>query len=458
MKPVLILLALAVAAFAKPNILFIITDDLGYGDLSCYGQKQFETPVLDRLAKNGLRFTDFYSGATVCAPARCSLMTGRDAGHATIRGNGAFALRPDPLDLTVATLLKGAGYRTGMIGKSCVTGNTQTPETVLSKGFDVFYGTTSHVDGHWRFPKFVYDQTEKVELEGNTLHEGPHYDAELYTRRAEKFITEQPDGKPFFLLLSYPIPHASVLAPEGYAEKAAIKDDVDYLKKGSHYSNVKGVKSNYAGMTMAIDAYVGRLLESLESKGVAKDTLILFTSDNGSHFEGGYKAEMLASNSPLRGGKRDLYEGGIRVPLIAHWPAGISSPGEPDAPFAFWDFLPTACELAGVEAPKNIDGISMAPTLTGKGEQKLHEKLYWEFHERGGRRAVREGKWKLVQYQLGGKKPGKPELYDLSADIGEKNDLAAKHPDRVKAMVQWMDDYRTPSEWFPMKALDALSK
>ncbi|MGB1129334.1 MAG: arylsulfatase, partial [Haloferula sp.] len=440
------------------NILFIITDDLGYGDLSCYGQKQFKTPVLDGLAGNGLRFTDFYSGSTVCAPARCSLMTGRDQGHATIRGNGAYALRPDPQDLTVATLLKGAGYRTGMIGKSCVTGNTQNPEVVLAKGFDVFYGTTSHVDGHFRFPKFVYDQTEKVTFEGNKLHEGTDYDAELYTKRAEKFIDEQPADQPFFLLLSYPIPHASVLAPEGFAEKAAIPNDIDYVRERYHYSNVKGVKSNYAGMTMAIDAYVGRLMESLKAKGVADDTLIMFTSDNGSHFEGGYKPKMLDSNAPLRGGKRDLYEGGIRVPLIAHWPNGIKKPGEPDAPFAFWDFLPTACELAGVKVPGQIEGVSMAPTLTGAGEQKLHDKLYWEFHEQRGRRAVREGDWKVVQYDLKLEKPGKPQLFNLAEDIGEKNDLAAKHPDRVKAMVQWMDEHRTPCEWFPMKALDDLSK
>jgi arylsulfatase A-like enzyme len=458
MSRILVILLLSAAAvFAKPNILFIITDDLGYADLSCYGQKHFKTPVLDGLAENGLRFTDFYSGATVCAPARCSLMTGLDAAHATIRGNGEFALRPDPQDLTVATLLQGAGYRTGMIGKSCVTGNTQTPKLVLEKGFDVFYGTTSHVDGHFRYPKFIYDQAEKVVLEGNTLHAGPHYDAELYTRRAERFIDEQPEGKPFFLLLSYPIPHASVLAPAGKAEALKMENDVD-LKKSGHYSTVKGVKANYAAMVMELDAYVGRLMKRLESKGLADDTLIMFTSDNGSHFEGGYKPAMLQSNGGLRGGKRDLYEGGIRVPLIAHWPAGIKKAGEPDAPFAFWDFLPTACELAGVKAPAGIDGISFAPTLTGGAEQPLHDQLYWEFHEMGGRRAMRQGNWKLVQYNLGAKQPGKPQLFDLSKDVGEKNDLALEHPERVQAMVAWMNGYRIPSEWFPMKALDGLSK
>lgn len=454
MKALFLLLLTAVLAAAKPNIVFIITDDLGYGDLGCYGQKHFETPVLDRLAAGGIRFTDHYSGATVCAPSRCSLMTGRDAGHASIRGNGPFALRPDPQDLTVARLLKNAGYRTAMVGKSCVTGNTQTPGTVLAKGFDVFYGTTDHKDGHFRYPKFVYDQTEKVMLEGNTLHEGPHYDAELYTRRAEKFIGESAGESPFFLLLSYPIPHASVLAPDDLAEQADIDDDVDYKPAKHHYSQVEGVKSNYAGMVMAIDAYVGRIMEALESKGVADDTLVMFTSDNGSHFEGGYKAPMLSSNAPLRGGKRDLYEGGIRVPLIAHWPEGIAKTGDSDHPSAFWDFLPTVCELAGVETPDDIEGLSYAPTLTGRGEQATHEQLYWEFHEQGGRRALRMGDWKLVQYGLKPGKFGKPELYNLSEDLGEQNNLAGKHPGKVRDMVGRLDAARVPSDRFKLPGLD----
>lgn len=456
-QTILLLLLSAVVALAKPNIVFIITDDLGYGDLSCYGQKFFETPVLDGLASKGLRFTDFYSGATVCAPARCSLMTGRDPGHATIRGNGPFALRPDPQDITVGTMLQRAGYRTAMVGKSCVTGNTQTPEVVLSKGFDVFYGTTDHKDGHFRYPKFVYDQTEKVMLEGNKLHEGPHYDAELYMKRAEKFIGNQSPEQPFFLLLSFPIPHASGLAPVGKADEVKIENDIDF-KNSNHYSNVKRVKANYAAMVMEIDSYVGRVMRALEAKGVADDTLLMFTSDNGSHYEGGYKPELLDSNGELRGGKRDLYEGGIRVPLVAYWPAGIKKAGEPSSPFAFWDFLPTACELAGVKVPAGIEGISFVPTLTGTGVQLEHDSMYWEFHERQGRRALRQGNWKLVQYDLGAKKPGKPQLFDLSKDIGEKNNLAATHPERVNDMVRWMNQHREKSELFPMGPLDELSK
>lgn len=459
MKPSLFLFFLSVlVASARPNIVYILTDDLGYGDLSCYGQAHFETPVLDGLAERGLRFTDHYSGATVCAPARCSLMTGRDPGHAWIRGNGPFALRPDPEDLTVATLLQRAGYHTALIGKSTVTGNTQTPETALQKGFDVFYGTTDHRDGHFRYPEFIYDQTEKVVLEDNHLHHGEHYDAELYTRKAEQFIAGQSAENPFFLLLSYPIPHASNIAPEGVAERLDIENDIDF-SESNHYSTVDNVKANYAGMVVAIDTYVGRVMAALEARDLAEDTLVIFTSDNGSHYEGGYHPDLLDSNSPFRGGKRDLYEGGIRVPMIAHWPGGILQPGTPSHPCAFWDFLPTACDLAGIKAPSGIEGVSFAPTILGNPEaQAAPEFLYWEFHEKRSRRALRQGDWKLVQYDLSAEPAGTPRLYDLSKDLGEQNDLAAKHPDMVEEMVERMNRHRQPAPLFPNRALDELSK
>jgi arylsulfatase A-like enzyme len=432
-------------AAAKPNIVFVIADDLGYGDLGCYGQKTIQTPVLDKLAAGGIRFSQHYSGCTVCAPSRSALMTGLDTGSTWLRGNGPNELRPDPEDLTVATLLKRAGYRTAMVGKSCVSGNTQNPRRVLEKGFDVFYGTTSHVDGHHRYPLFVYDQDKKVELEGNRLHSGKSYDAELYTARAERFIRET-EG-PFFLLLSYPIPHAAVLGPEGSVPGGA------GMKPGkAHYTPVKQPAKHYRAMVEALDGYIGRLLAALEEKGVARDTLIVFTSDNGSHFEGGYNPKMLDSSGPLRGGKRDLYEGGIRVPMIAHWPTGITKPGTSDHVSAFWDFLPTACELSGVEAPAGIHGISYAPTLTGKSEQLAHDFLYWEFHEQGTRRALRQGDWKLVQYDLA--KKGKPELYHLGRDLAEGNDLADQEPERVAAMLKRMNGHRKPSPIFPNPALD----
>ena len=284
-----------------------------------------------------------------------------------------------------------------------------------------------------------------MDLEGNELHTGKSYDAELYTGRAEAFIKET-DG-PFFLLLSYPIPHAAVLAPDGSVPGGAGMEH----KKG-HYTEVKDPKAHFRAMVEALDGYVGRLLAALEEKGVAKDTLILFTSDNGPHFEGGYNPKMLNSSGPLRGGKRDLYEGGIRVPMIAHWPAGIAKPGTSDHASAFWDFLPTACELAGADAPEGLHGISYAPTLTGKGEQRVHDFLYWEFHEQNTRRALRQGDWKLVQYDLD--KEGKPELYHLGKDLAETKDLAAEEPECVAAMLRIMDARHTPSPIFPNEALD----
>jgi arylsulfatase A-like enzyme len=444
MRSCLILLLITCIAAGKPNIVFVIADDLGYGDLGCYGQKTIRTPVLDRLAAEGMRFTQHYSGSTVCAPARSCLMTGLDTGRTWLRGNGAHELQPDPDDITIATLLRAAGYRTAMVGKSCVTGNTQNPGTVLEKGFDVFYGTTSHKDGHFRYPLFIYDQLMRVDLEGNKLHSGKSYDAELYTERAEEFIRET-EG-PFFLLLSYPIPHASVLGPDGKGKKP---------KKG-HYTAVEEPAKEFRAMVEALDGYMGRLLTALEEKGVARDTLVLFTSDNGPHFEGGYHPDMLDSNGPLRGGKRDLFEGGIRVPLIARWPAGIKQPGVSNHIGAFWDFLPTACELAGVQAPADIDGISYLPALTGQGGQLVHDSLYWEFHESGTRRAMRQGDWKLVQYDL--ENAGKPMLFNLANDPGEQTDLAEKEPQRVAEMVKRMNDHRRPSPIFPNKTLDAVAK
>ncbi|MES2983089.1 MAG: arylsulfatase [Verrucomicrobiota bacterium] len=438
----LILLSTAVIASAaeKPNIVFIIADDLGYGDLGSFGQKTIQTPVLDKLAAEGIRFAQHYSGSTVCGPSRSCLMTGLDTGSTWLRGNGPFELRPDPEDLTVATLLQRAGYHTAMIGKSCVTGDTQSPGRVLEKGFDVFYGTTSHKDGHYRYPRFVYDQDKKIELSENRLKTGKHYDGEIYTARAERFIDESKD--PFFLLLSYPLPHSDVLGPEGSVPS---NDDKSKREK-------KDPAAHYRAMVEAIDGYVGRVRVALEKKGVARNTLIFFTSDNGSHSSGGYKPAMLNSSGPLRGYKRDLYEGGIRVPTIAHWPAGITKPQVSNHVSAFWDFLPTACDLAGIKAPEGLHGISFAPTLTGKGEQRTHDFLYWEFHEKNTRRALLQGDWKLVQNNVTSNQ--EPELYHLGRDLAEATNLAKEEPKRVAAMLKIMEERRKPSPIFPNEALD----
>lgn len=448
MKALLLSIFLIAPLAAKPNIVFIITDDLGYSDVSCYGQKNFSTPNIDKLAASGIRFTRHYSGATVCAPSRCSLMTGKDGGHAAIRGNGPFELPEGEANL--AKTLKSAGYNTAMIGKSCVTGNTQTPETVLARGFDYFYGTTDHRDGHFRYPKFVYRNTEKIEFPGNKLHTGTDYDANLYTGEALGYIEKQTPEKPFFLLLSYPIPHASVIAPE--KERAAARPNVkdEIVHKGSnHYTNTPEVKANHIGMLTLLDDAVGAVVEQLKKQNLIENTLIIFTSDNGSHYEGGYKPELLGSNTPLRGGKRDLYEGGIRIPFITSWPDAIKPGQTSDHPSAFWDFLPTVCKLTESPVPKNIQGISFAPTLLGKGEQKKHGHLYWEFQEKAGRRAIQQGDWKLVQYNLS--KPNKltTELFNLAEDIGENKDISKAHPEKLAELLKLIETARVPSELFP---------
>ncbi|MBK1832207.1 arylsulfatase [Verrucomicrobiaceae bacterium R5-34] len=440
------------AAPQKPNIVFIITDDLGYGDISSYGQKNFTTPNIDKLAETGMRFTRHYSGATVCSPSRCSLMTGRDGGHCSVRGNGPFTILPE--ETTVAEVAKAAGYHTAMIGKSCVTGNTQTPEVVLSNGFDYFYGTTDHRDGHFRYPKFVYRNTERIEFPENKLHSGTHYDGNLYTEEALKYIAKQSADQPFLLMLSYPMPHASTLAPEkDRAEaRALVKNEVAH--NGKHYTKTPEVKANYIAMITIMDKAVGAIVKQLESQQLLENTLVIFTSDNGPSFEGGMKPQLLDSNGPLRGGKRDLYEGGVRVPFIASWPAAIKAGQTTDHTSAFWDFLPTVCELTKQPVPADIQGVSFVPTLTGDKPQAAHKSLYWEFHEKGGRRAIMKGDWKLVQYQL--KNPAKTttQLFNLAKDIGEQKDLSKAHPEKLSELMKLMEKARVPSKTFPMEALD----
>lgn len=454
LKIALFLLALCSPLPAqKPNIIYIITDDLGYNDLSCYGQKNFSTPNIDQLAANGIRFTCHYSGATVCNPSRCALMTGKDTGHASIRGNGQFSIPDD--EITVAKITKAAGYHNAMIGKSCVTGNTQNPESVIHNGFDFFYGTTNHGDAHYRYPSFVYRNTEKIIFPDNKLHTGTDYDLELYTKETLDFITRQNREKPFFLILSYPAPHASVIAREKELEEVrpSVKNEISGTQE-KHYTPTREVKANYIGMMKYLDDSVGKIITSLKKQNLLDHTLIIFTSDNGPHSEGGYKPELLDSNGPLRGGKRDLYEGGIRVPFIASWPASIKPNQTSDHPSAFWDFLPTVCELTNQKPPTDIQGISYASTLLGKSQQPKHPHLYWEHHEQNIRRAIQVGDWKLVQTKLALPDKTTTELFDLSKDIGETNDLAGTHPEKIVELLKLIDKAHIPNKDFPIPVLD----
>ena len=434
-------------AAQKPNIIYIIADDLGYGDISCYGQKKIQTPHIDKLAAEGIKFTSHYSGSTVCAPSRCSLMTGKDQGHATIRGNGKYELTEK--DHTIAHALKNAGYTTGMFGKSCVTGNTQNTEAPFTAGFDEFYGLLSHKDAHRQYPTFVYNNRQKVVLEGNQgKHGGVIYSTDLYTDKAIDFIQRNAE-KPFFVLLSYTVPHADIQVPEDTLNPLLKKFPDGKAYKGGHYSKVKNVEATYTGMIQRMDQKIGELVEKVKELGLSENTIISFTSDNGPAMEGGYHADMLDSNGIYRGTKRDMYEGGIRVPYIVKWPAKIKPNSTTDHLCAFWDVLPTLSEIAGVSSPTDIQGISFLPTLLGTtGTQKQHNHLYWEFHEKGGRRALRKGDGKIVHNDVN-KGKSKWQLFNIKNDPSEKNNVASSNPEILERMVKAVDQARVKN---PAKA------
>ncbi|HZE99386.1 MAG TPA: arylsulfatase [Planctomycetota bacterium] len=426
----------------KPNIVFIHADDLGYGDLSCYGQKNFATPNIDRLAAQGLRFTSYYAGNTVCAPSRCALMTGYHMGHAYIRGNADQPLRPE--DVTVAELLKKAGYSTAMIGKWGL-GLEKSTGAPNRKGFDYSYGYLDQVHAHKQYTDHLIRNGERVEKDPSL------WSNDLFTQESLDWF-DRNKAEPFFLYLNYTNPHAELLVPEDslgeYKGKFPEKPFVNGQGDGpgaKGYASQPTPHAAFAAMVTRMDRDVGRLLEKLKALGLDETTLVLFTSDNGPHKEGGGDPAFFGSSGPLRGIKRDLTEGGIREPMIARWPGRIPPGTTTDFACAHWDFLPTACELAGARAPDGIDGISIVPTLSG-GSQKPHELLYWEFHERGYDQAIRMGDWKGVRNGL-----GEPlQLYDLKTDLHEDNNIAVKHPDVVEKLEAAMKACRADSEkWVP---------
>jgi len=427
------------AARKKPNIIFILADDLGYGDVGCYGQKQIRTPSLDRMAAEGIRFTDAYAGSTVCAPSRCALMTGYHMGHALIRGNGRVPLRPE--DVTVAELLKQAGYATGIIGKWGL-GEARSTGIPNRQGFDYWLGYLNQHRAHNYYPDFLWKNTEKFplpnEVERNVATKRVQYSHDLFTKEALAFVERSKD-KPFFLYLAYTIPHANNEAGRQGME----------VPSDEPYSDEKWPQQqkNHAAMITRMDRDIGRLLDLLEKLGIDDDTIVFFSSDNGPHREGGANPNFFDSNGPLRGIKRDLYEGGIRVPMIVRWPGKAKAGATSAEPWAFWDFLPTACAAAGIEAPKGIDGISMLPSIRGEPQRHRHEYLYWEFHERGFTQAVRMGRWKAVR--KGTKEP--IELYDLTKDIGEKNNIADEHPNVVAKVSEILKAARVDSKHWPIR-------
>jgi arylsulfatase A-like enzyme len=430
----------AQAPARKPNILLILADDLGYGNLGCYGGSQIQTPNLDRLAAGGMRFTDAYAGSTVCAPSRCTLMTGYHTGHARTRGNKYPDLPLRPEDLTVTEILKQAGYRTGLIGKWSLgqLGSTGYP---TRKGFDEWFGFFSQTHAHNYYPEHLLENETAFLLRGNMGTQRKDYAHDLFTDRALRFLDKQ-SSQPFFLKLAYTIPHADNELGRDTGDGMPVPSKEPY--SGKPWPEIE---KKFAAMVTRLDADLGRITEKLRQTGREKDTLILFTSDNGPHREGGHNPEFFNDNGPLRGIKRDLYEGGIRVPFLAGWP-GTIKPGQVSNHIcAFWDFLPTACELAGAQSPPGIDGISFAPTLLGRPGQRQHKYLYWEFHERGFQQALRMGDWKGVRAA-----PGKPvELYNLKTGLDEQNNLAAQHRDVAASIERILGSARTDSPDWPVK-------
>ncbi|GAA4413411.1 arylsulfatase [Nibrella viscosa] len=434
----------------KPNIIYILADDLGYGDLACYGQKVIQTPNLDRMAREGMRFTQHYAGSTVCAPSRSALMTGLHTGHTRIRGNARFPLLPE--DKTVAEYLKEAGYTTALIGKWGL-GEDGSSGVPRKQGFDYFYGYLNQTHAHNHFPDFLWRNEEKVRLAnevvyaesggvkgiGSAATKRVEWTQDLFTKEALQFI-EQSKQSPFFLYLSYVAPHANnehrLASPHGME----VPDYGPYANR-----DFSDVQKGLAASITKLDADVGSLLAKLNELKLDENTLVIFTSDNGPHAEGGNDPAYFNSSGGLRGIKRDLYEGGIRVPMITRWPGKIKAGAVTSHPSAFWDFLPTACALAGIQPSTQIDGISYLPTLLGKGTQKQHPYLYWEFHEQGRKQAVRQGNYKLISLL----KDNQWELYDLSRDPAEQQNIAAQHPAVVSRLKSIMTEARVPSEEFP---------
>jgi len=466
----------------KANIIFILADDLGYAELGCYGQKKIRTPHIDRLAAEGMRFTQHYSGSPVCAPSRCVFLTGKHTGHAYIRGNDELRERGDVWNdpalegqrhlesgtVTIGSLLQEAGYTTGAVGKWGLGGPGTTGEP-NRQGFDHYYGVLCQRVAHNYYPTHLWRNGEKELLPGNERfkahqrlpegkdpddpasyapYSGQTYAMDVMAEDALQFLRDN-HATPFFLYLPFPVPHVALQVPEdSLAEYAEAFPETPYTgKKG--YLPHKAPRAAYAAMITRMDREIGRIMKLLKELGQDKNTLVIFSSDNGPTYAGGADSTFFESAGPLRGLKGSVYEGGIRVPMVARWLGRIKPGGSSDHVSGFQDFLPTFAELAGIEAPGDIDGISMLPTFKGmENAQKKHAYLYWEHI--GRLQAVRLGKWKGVRHR-----PGELlELFDLENDVAESNNLASVQPDIVKTIEEIMRDGRIPSRYFPLKGVD----
>ena len=446
----------------RPNIIFILADDLGYGDLSCQGQTRFQTPNIDRLAAEGVTFTQHYAGSTVCSPSRSALLTGQHTGHTPIRGNkrdgnkGNWPLAGE--SVTIAEMLKQQGYVTGAFGKWGLgyPGSEGDPN---SQGFDEFFGFNDQTLAHNYYPAFLNHNQDTVWLTDNNNGGTGTYAPFPIHQQALKFIEDHKDTR-FFMYYPSIIPHAELFAPEAYMEKYRGKylpekefkgvDDGENFRKGPYGSQPES-HAAFAAMINVLDDQVGEILAKLKELGLDENTVIFFSSDNGPHLEGGADPDYFDSNGIYTGYKRELYEGGIRVPMLVRWPGKIAPGTRSDHISAFWDILPTMAGLTGAVAPENADGISILPTLLNQGDQKTHDYLYWEFHERNGRIAVRHGDWKLVRYDLFIPEKTTTELYNLADDPEEKNNVADQNPEITANLLKILETARTHNEDFPFE-------
>ena len=429
----------------KPNIIFIVADDLGYGNLTSYNPtSKIPTPNIDRIGKEGTRFTNFYSGSTVCAPSRCALMTGKTMGHAYIRGNSREPLREQ--DTTLAQRLQGNGYTTGMYGKWGL-GEENTTGSPERKGFDQFFGYINQTHAHDYFTSHLFEVKDRQLKELKI--DSALYAQDLIMDHALEFVKNNKD-KPFFLFLPLTIPHAELRVPDVLMKPFLNADGTSKFEPETpfpgvnHYDPQPKPHAAFAAMITRLDSDVGRVLELVKKLGLENDTYVFFTSDNGPHKEGGGDPEYFDSNGPLRGIKRDLYEGGIRVPMLVKAPGKIPANKVSDVSWAFWDVLPTIAQITNTSSPGNIDGFSFVPALEGK-PQKQHEYLFWQFNEGGFKEALIKGEWKLIRFKTKGN-PERLELYKISTDIGEKDNLATSNPEKVKELKALLVKAKSPAE------------
>jgi len=466
--------SMATTATRPPNVILILADDLGYGELGSYGQTWIQTPHLDRIASQGVKFRQFYSGQAVCAPSRCSLLTGMHQGHAEIRNNGNPAARKsmgadDPLffpgqnpisdqAVTIAEVLKKRGYRTAAIGKWGLgyEGSSGDPNR---QGFDLFYGFNCQRHAHNHYPRFLWRNDQREMLPGNDrTATGQTYSQDRFTDVALEFIDANRHC-PFFLYLPLAIPHLAIQVPDSsLAEFGGEIPEAEYRHRG--YIPHPKPRAGYAAMISHMDRDIGKIMQRIKKYCLEKNTIVIFTSDNGPapNRLGGTDSEFFRSAGPLRGRKGSLYEGGIRVPLLISWPGRIPGGRESDHVGAFWDLFVTISDLTGCRTGHRTDGISLAPTLLQTGCQEEHDYLYWEFPAYGGQQAIRQGDYKAIRTGLL-KNPAAPvQLYHLADDIAETRDIAGEHPDRVEQMTRLMKEARTPSPTFPFAALDGESR